>query len=188
MCRGRLVQGLGPGQVADAEAGAAEVVTAALALAPPGFPAERQLVEPLAAEERGAHADVAGVIPVFPAVAACRRRSRPPARRTPDAVRGPSSSRATHSGPRTTSSSRNMTHGAVPRRFPSLRARAIVAQRLGSSGRRGPATRCDPTRTPCWACDGPPDVFTRRGEVAAQEYQVHFRRAMPAPDTKSVNI
>ena len=38
-----------------------------------------------------------------------------------------------HRGSRTTSSSRNISHGAVPRNLPSFRARAIASQRLRSS-------------------------------------------------------
>ena len=81
----------------------------------------------------------------------CRRRSRPPAAAKPGRPSSPATRRATHPAPSTTSSSRNMAHGARPRRFPSLRARLIVAQRLGSSGRRGPVTRCTRTCTPSWA-------------------------------------
>ena len=62
-----------------------------------------------------------------------------------------STSRATHPGARTTSSSRHITQGEVPSRFPSFRARAIVSQRLGSSGRGVPTTRCTRSSTPRWA-------------------------------------
>jgi hypothetical protein len=53
-------------EITDAEAGLAEVVAAASALALSGLPAESQPLETFAAEEGRRHAHVAGVIPVLP--------------------------------------------------------------------------------------------------------------------------
>ena len=56
----------GAGQVADARTAATQIVAAATALALTGFPAERELNEWFAAEERRRHADMQRVVPVFP--------------------------------------------------------------------------------------------------------------------------
>ncbi len=79
--------------------------------------------------------------PSFPAPGSSQPRSRPRARRSLAGDVIASTSRAIHPGPRITSSSRHITHGAVPRYLARLRARAIVSQRLGSSARGGPASR-----------------------------------------------
>src|SRR5262249_32564570 len=61
--------GEGTREVADPEAGPAEVITATLALTLPRLPAEGQACEQFAAEHRGGHPDVPGIIPVPPSIA-----------------------------------------------------------------------------------------------------------------------
>ena len=110
-----------------------------------------------------------------------RRRCRPPGPRSRAGPAGPRPAGRRSPGARTTSSSRHITQGAVPSRFPSFRARAIVSQRLGSLGARRPDHAVHAEPDPVLGLDAALHVVARRREVAAEEEQVNVHQGKSSP-------